>query len=131
MEYGGGFFMRRQKGVFAIFKINLKMLGLLTLCLLLGAGALITAAATAQGVEVPIVMYHSVLKDESRHGQYVISPAELESDLKYLRDHGYTTILIEDLIAYTQGGPLPEKPVLLTFDDGYYNNYLYAFPLAM
>ena len=37
---------------------------------------------------------------------------------------------MSDLIAYTQGKELPEKPVLLTFDDGYYNNYLYAFELA-
>ena len=122
--------MKKSKGLFALVKINLKMLGLITLCLLLGAGALIAAAATAGGVEVPVVMYHAILKDEARHGQYVISPDEFESDLKYLQDHGYTTIFIEDLIAYTQGGALPEKPVLLTFDDGYYNNYLYAFPLA-
>jgi len=122
--------MRKQKGFFALVKINLKLVGLFTLCLILGAGALITAAASAEGAEIPVVMYHSLLKDESMHGQYVISPDEFESDLKYLRDNGYTTVLIEDLIAYTQGSPLPEKPVLLTFDDGYYNNYLYAFPLA-
>lgn len=122
--------MKKQKGLFALVKINVKMLGLITLCLLLGAGALMAAAATTGGVEVPVVMYHAVLKDEARHGQYVISPAEFEGDLQYLRDHGYTTVLIEDLIAYTKGGELPEKPVLLTFDDGYYNNYLYAYPLA-
>lgn len=122
--------MKKRKGPFALVKINLKILGLCTLCLLLGAGAFMAAAATAEGVEIPVVMYHSVLKDESRHGLYVISPAEFEGDLAYLRSHGYTTILIRDLIAYTQGGELPEKPVLLTFDDGYYNNYLYAFPLA-
>ena len=75
-------------------------------------------------------MYHSLLKDEARHGKYVISPAEFENDLQYLKKHGYTTILMSDLIAYTQGKELPEKPVLLTFDDGYYNNYLYAFELA-
>ena len=60
----------------------------------------------------------------------MISPAELENDILYLKKHGYTAILMEDLINYTKGGELPEKPILLTFDDGYYNNYLYAFPLA-
>ena len=109
---------KKRKGFFALVKINLKMVGLGVLCLALGAGAFMAAAAS-EGVEVPVVMYHSMLKDEARHGQYVISPEEFENDLQYLQSHGYTTILIEDLIAYTKGGSLPEKPVLLTFDDGY------------
>ena len=67
--------MKKSKGLFALVKINLKMLGLITLCLLLGAGALIAAAATAGGVEVPVVMYHAILKDEARHGQYEIGRA--------------------------------------------------------
>ena len=120
---------KKPKGFFALVKINLKMAGLGILCLALGAGAFMAAAAS-EGVEVPVVMYHSMLKDPARHGQYVISPEEFENDLRYLQSHGYTTILIEDLIAYTKGGSLPEKPVLLTFDDGYYSNYLYACPLA-
>lgn len=90
----------------------------------------VSAAVTEESVKIPIVMYHSVLKDESRHGKYVISPAEFETDVVWLKQHGYTTILVSDLIAYTKGAPLPEKPVLLTFDDGYYNNYLYAFEIA-
>ena len=83
-----------------------------------------------EGIAVPILMYHGVLKDSNRWNAYVISPAELESDLKYLRQAGYTTIGIADLIAYVyDSAPLPEKPVLLTFDDGYLNNYVYAYPL--
>ncbi len=96
------------------------------------AAAFTVSAATARegGVEIPVVMYHSVLKDQAYHGKYVISPQELENDIAYLERQGYSTILVSDLIAYTQGGELPEKPILLTFDDGYYNNYLYAFPIA-
>lgn len=121
---------RQRRGFFALVHINLKLVGLGVLGLVLGAGAVMAAAATGEGVGIPVVMYHALLKDEARHGRYVISPAEFESDLKYLRDNGYTTILPQDLVAYTKGGQLPEKPVLLTFDDGYYNNYLYAYPLA-
>lgn len=123
---------QRKKRLYALFKINVKALAAVLLCAALCAAAVITvnAVTAEEGVEIPVVMYHSVLKDEARHGKYVISPAEFESDLNYLKTHGYTTILMEDLIAYTQGGELPEKPVLLTFDDGYYNNYLYAFELA-
>ena len=86
--------------------------------------------AKVQGIEVPIIMYHSVLKDENLQGKYVIAPYELESDLKYLTRHGYTTIVMQDLIDYVYNGkPLPDKPIILTFDDGYYNNYSYAFEL--
>ena len=81
-------------------------------------------------VYLPILMYHSVLKDSSRLGQYVISPAQLESDLAYIRQQGYTTVVMRDVIDYVDNGtPLPEKPIMLTFDDGFYNNYLYAYPL--
>jgi len=83
------------------------------------------------GVRVPVIMYHAVMDDASRLGKYVISPEELESDFKWLSENGYTAILSEDLINYTENGAaLPEKPILLTFDDGYYNNYLYAYPTA-
>ncbi|MBQ2881871.1 MAG: polysaccharide deacetylase family protein [Clostridia bacterium] len=79
---------------------------------------------------MPVIMYHSILKDSSLQGRYVVSPLQLENDLKYLSENGYTAITVADLLAYVDEGiPLPEKPVMLTFDDGYYNNYLYAFPL--
>ena len=118
--------------MYALVKINLKVAAAVLVSLALCCAAVITVSAVTseEGVEIPIVMYHSLLKDEARHGKYVISPAEFENDLQYLKKHGYTTILMSDLIAYTQGKELPEKPVLLTFDDGYYNNYLYAFELA-
>ena len=94
-------------------------------------GLLVSAVKPAEGVRVPVIMYHAVIADEKRLGQYVISPAELESDFRWLQENGYTPVLSEDLLAYTEEGrALPEKPVMLTFDDGYYNNYLYAFPLA-
>lgn len=123
---------QRSRGLWRVFRLNLKILcgGCLTLLLCLGAMITAGAATAEEEVEIPVVMYHALLKDTSRLGKYVISPAEFESDLVYLEEHGYHTLLMEDLIAYTQGGKLPEKPILLTFDDGYYNNYLYAFQIA-
>lgn len=83
-----------------------------------------------ESVELPILMYHSILDSTAKAGDYVITPAVLEADLLYLREQGYETVLISDLIRYVNGeGDLPEKPVLLTFDDGYYNNYSYLYPL--
>lgn len=98
--------------------------------LLWGIGAALGVFAAENGTALPVIMYHSVV-EKGELGRYVISAAELESDFRWLSEHGYTAVLSEDLIAYADRGvPLPEKPVLLTFDDGYVNNYLYAYPLA-
>lgn len=88
------------------------------------------AMPTAQSVQLPILMYHHLLQDTSRLNKYTISPEELRADLEFLQRAGYTPILVRDLIDHTQNGtPLPEKPVMLTFDDGYESFYAYAFPL--
>ncbi len=83
-----------------------------------------------ESATVVILMYHSLLKDPTRHGKYVVSPDLFESDLKYLKEHGYSFVGIQELIDFVySGAPLPKKSVVITFDDGYYNNYLYAYPL--
>lgn len=83
-----------------------------------------------ESATVVILMYHSLLKDPARHGKYVVSPDLFESDLKYLKEHGYSIVGIQELIDFVySGAPLPKKSVVITFDDGYYNNYLYAYPL--
>lgn len=80
--------------------------------------------------EMPIIMYHAVLKDTGKWGKYVISPDTLASDLDYLCARGYETVTAAQLVDYVNGqGELPEKPVMITFDDGHFNNYLYAGPL--
>lgn len=80
--------------------------------------------------ELPVIMYHSVLKSPKKQTQYVISPELLEEDLKYIKKKGYTPVHMKDVIAFVNGdGDLPEKSIVLTFDDGYYNNLYYADPL--
>ncbi len=92
-------------------------------------GAL-SAANKSEKKEVPILMYHSILRSSNTHGNYIISESAFEADLKYLQSEGYTAVFMQDLIDFTYNGkPLPAKPVVLTFDDGYSNNFLYAFPL--
>nr|AIA95017.1 Polysacc_deac_1 [uncultured Bacillus sp.] len=50
--------------------------------------------------------------------------------MKYLHDNGYHTITPAQLKAYlTEDAPLPDKPVMLTFDDGYIDNYVHAWPI--
>lgn len=108
----------------------------LLICLLAAAGICVShgnvqqASAVSEVISIPVAMYHSVTDEGKSPGQYVISPSMLENDLKYLSERGYHTVTVTDLVAYvTAGTALPEKPVMLTFDDGYYNNYSNAYPL--
>ncbi len=97
---------------------------------LLRQGGAAPAFGAQEGVRVPVLMYHSILKDSARQGKYVVSPTVLAADLDALQKRGYETVTVSDLLAYVQDGtPLPDKPVMITFDDGYYNNYVYAYPL--
>lgn len=81
-------------------------------------------------VPLPVAMYHSVTDQGESPGEYVISPSMLEKDLQWLSQHGYETVVVGDLVSHVENGTLlPEKPVMLTFDDGYYNNYRNAYPL--
>lgn len=96
----------------------------------------ITKTVTTEGevsegtAYLPIIMYHGLSENPKKQGRYVISPNILEEDLRYIKENGYTTVVMEDVIRYVQEGkPLPTKPVMLTFDDGNYNNYVYAYPL--
>lgn len=87
-------------------------------------------SSEADTITLPIIMYHGLIKDNNAQNKYFISPDAFENDLKYLKDKGYTTITMNELIDYVYNGTrLPKKPIILTFDDGFYNNYLYAFPV--
>ncbi len=86
--------------------------------------------ATEDSVQLPIIMYHSVVKDMKKASKYEIPVEVLEKDFVYLRQQGYNTIFMKDLIDFVYYHyPLPDKPILITFDDGYYNNLVYLKPL--
>lgn len=90
----------------------------------------IQAPSDALKANLPILMYHDILKNPPKQQPYVISPAKLEQDLLFLSRNGYHTVVIEDVVAFVEHGkPLPTKPVMITFDDGYFNNVYYAEPL--
>lgn len=83
---------------------------------------------------VPILMYHYISDPpaDSDHIRKNLSvPTELfERHLQYLQAQGYSTISFHQLLLHlTRGEPLPENPIILTFDDGYRDNYDNAFPL--
>ncbi|MDR1599564.1 MAG: polysaccharide deacetylase family protein [Oscillospiraceae bacterium] len=81
------------------------------------------------GVRLPIIMYHSVVRDGLPRNDYQITVSQLANDLDWLSARGYNTVLIADLVSYALGeAALPARPVMLTFDDGQLNNLAYALP---
>ena len=93
-----------------------------------------SAAVAPASVRVPIMVYHLTRPcrktDSSQVREFDTSPALMDEEFKYLSDNGYTSITPDDLAnVLTKGAPLPPKPVMLTFDDGWEVQYLDALPL--
>jgi peptidoglycan/xylan/chitin deacetylase (PgdA/CDA1 family) len=67
---------------------------------------------------IPILMYHDV--GDATNDLWTIPTADFISQMQYLKTNGYVTILPADVAASVRSGnPLPARPVILTFDDGY------------
>lgn len=79
----------------------------------------------------PVLEYHMVQQETPQDGpSYNVPPAEFEAQLDYLEEQGYTTISIRDFLRAKKGlQSLPEKPIILTFDDGYESNYTELLPI--
>lgn len=59
-----------------------------------------------------------------------MTPENLDAQMAWLAQNGYTTVTLQDLLYHLNlGWPLPEKPIILTFDDGYRDAYENAFPI--
>lgn len=83
---------------------------------------------------VPILVYHAVRpyipSDTSGVRRYIATPATLEAELSWLKDHGFSSITFDDLARHlTRGDALPLKPVIISFDDDWEGQYTYALPL--
>ncbi len=80
---------------------------------------------------IPVLMYHHFqhnVPDDLT--STTVTPSEFEGHLKYLKENGYTSISLQELYDFIHGkAALPDKPFIITMDDGYESNYTYAFPL--
>lgn len=75
---------------------------------------------------VPVLMYHHVLPSG---GFIAVTPDNFEDQLAWLARHGYRSVSADEFAAHLEGTPLPPRSVLITFDDGYLDNWLHAWPL--
>lgn len=114
---------------------------MLSLSLLLsGAGLVLGGAASARWnwwrrnrPGVPVLMYHKIgdPPPESKLGKLWVSTAKFRKQMAYLSDEGYHPVTFQDVYAHWDGiRPLPPKPVVITFDDGYANNFTDGFPIV-
>jgi len=81
---------------------------------------------------IPVFMYHKVSPNrvEGKVEKLRVTPEKFDRQMSYLFNHGYKTVTVEELINFCEGRlPLTERKVILSFDDGYRDNFLYAFPI--
>lgn len=77
---------------------------------------------------IPVLMYHRIASIPGDRN--ALAPEKFKMQLDYLATHGFSTITMQSLYEYYHSGKtLPPKPILLTFDDGYMDNYTEAMPL--
>lgn len=82
----------------------------------------------AKLARVPVIMYHDILPKKQVF--FDVTPQEFEQHLQLIQKQGLTPISFDQLTIHLRTGlPLPEKPIMLTFDDGYGGHYEYVYPL--
>jgi peptidoglycan/xylan/chitin deacetylase (PgdA/CDA1 family) len=86
-------------------------------------------------IDLPIVLYHHIqpmpIADLLGHGQLTVDSDIFDGQVKYLKDHGYNAISADELVnSLLSHKALPPKSIMLTVDDGYDDNYTYAFLTA-
>lgn len=83
---------------------------------------------TSDNIGVPVLYYHSV--SENAINDVTITPKKLKEQLDYINDNNYVTITMRELYSHIENNtPIPQKSIIITFDDGYMNNYTEAFPI--
>jgi len=94
----------------------------------------VTGVETGYCLTVPVLFYHHVepLQEAAKqgHAQLTVDSAVFDSQMAYLVQSGYTSYSAEELVtALKSHTPLPQKSIVITFDDGYDDAYTYAFPI--
>lgn len=78
--------------------------------------------------KLPVLLYHHL--DSEVTNDMIVSPKRFEEQMKAISSHGYTAVTVDDVINYIEKGiDLPEKPVMITFDDGYLSNATIGAPI--
>jgi peptidoglycan/xylan/chitin deacetylase (PgdA/CDA1 family) len=99
---------------------------IIAICIFLSASLNYILVSSFSGI--PVLNYHQVNNDA--HNILTLSSSEFDAQMAYLAKAGYTTVTPDQLIDYLHDGKsLPPKPIMITFDDGYEDNYRVAYPI--
>jgi len=81
--------------------------------------------------QIPVLMYHKISPDPKSGGLGMrVTPASFNRQMQYLAKNGYHTVQLTELTDFiNEDKTLPPKSIVITFDDGYLDNYKYAFPI--
>lgn len=84
--------------------------------------------------QIPVLMYHSIADNskvtDNVSKSIILPPEVFKQQMQYLKDNGYTTLTLDELYNFLKyDKPVPEKSVVLTFDDAYEDNYTNAYPI--
>ena len=87
-----------------------------------------------EDIKIPILLYHdfvtTVPNSDPDNFNYINTPESFEENIKTLLENNYTIISMKELADANNGkAKLPNKPIVITFDDGYYSNYEYIYPI--
>jgi len=82
----------------------------------------------ARLAKAPVIMYHDIIAEKQVF--FDVTPTEFEAALQSIQKNGLTPISLDQLVEHLKTGiPLPKKPIVLTFDDGYQGHYQFVYPL--
>ncbi len=89
-----------------------------------------------RNIEVPMLMYHYIsplpYNADAIRRDLTFEPEQFARHLERIRELGYETVTIRDIVEFLNtGAQLPQKPIVLTFDDGYVDHYVYALPALL
>lgn len=78
-------------------------------------------------VKIPILMYHSI-SDDDPNNNLLVPPSMFEEQMAWLEANEFTAMDLDEVLDAMETGKVPKRPVVITFDDGYSDNYTNAFP---
>lgn len=121
-------YQAQQRGciILSIFRKKVFVKGIVIAAILFVL-AVITILFTPSN-SIPVLSYHQI--NDKDLNPLTVSTSEFDAQMKYLSENGYHTISPAQLISHLEDdAPLPDKPIVITFDDGYKDNYQNAFPI--